>query len=312
MSEKDKKINWSDKCWKEMLIYQRKYLWLEDTIAKLSLWLKMKSCMNVVDVGCGLGYLGYTYWPYFGKGGSYFGVDVSLELIREAQRLARDWAKGGKANFVAGDAYKLPFQDGSADLVMCHILLIHLDKPDLALAEMVRVAKPGGLVVCKEPDNLATLLTLRYPSIPEFGIEEQLLFLKVAVICNRGRIKLGQGDNSLGPKIPRMMKDLDLTTIGIRINDRAYYVEPPYRGPLQQYHLEWAKNKWLNEKNYKTLTDRERKEFEAGGGYEKDFERYKKIKDRIKLKIREQVKNKSYFECGSGDIYIIKGRKPEN
>jgi len=187
-----------------------------------------------------------------------------------------------------------------------------LDKPELALAEMVRATKPGGLVVCKEPDNLATLLTLRYPSIPEFGIEEHLLFSKVAIICNRGRIKLGQGDNSLGPKIPRMMKQLNLNEIGVRINDRAYYLEPPYQGPLQQYHLEWAKNKWVDEKRYQTLTDREKREFLAGGSDAEDFKRYQQIKDRIKSTIRQQVKEGKYFECGSGDLYIIKGIKSKN
>ena len=311
MSQDKKKIDWSEGCWKEMLVYQRRFLWLEDTVDKLAVWLGLKPGMTAVDVGCGLGYLGYTYWPYFGKGGRYFGLDISSKLLQDATEAAKKWAVNGQSQFVAGDAYRLPFPDDFADLVMCHILLIHLEKPQLALAEMIRVVKPGGLIMCKEPDNLSTILTLRYPSIPELAIEEQLLFAKIAIICNQGRIKRGQGDNSLGRKIPGMMKKLGLTDIGVRINDRAYWVEPPYEGPLQQYHLEWVKKRWLDEKKYEVFMDREKKEFLAGGGKLGEYERYREIHDRIRSIIRRQIEDGEYFECGSGDIYVIRARKPK-
>lgn len=310
MTQDNKRINWSERCWKEMLIYQRKCLWLEDTVKKLAAWMRLKPGMTAIDVGCGLGYLGYTYWSYFGEGGRYFGVDISPELARDAEKAAKEWAKGGEASFIVGDAYKLPLPDDSADIVMCHILLIHLKTPEIALAEMLRVAKRGGIIICKEPDNLSTLLTIRYPSVREFDIEEQLLFAKVAITCNRGRIKIGQGDNSLGPKIPRMMKKLGLTDIGVRINDRAYYLEPPYQSPLQQYHLEWVKEKWLDEKRYETLRGREEREFLAGGGDSEEYNRYREICDKIKSVIRRQIEDGQYFACGSGDLYVIKAKKP--
>ena len=309
MSQDKKKIDWSEKCWKEMLVYQRKSLWLEDTLDKLAAWLGLKPGMTAVDVGCGLGYLGYTYWRYFGQGGRYFGVDISPELIRDAEEGAKEWAKDGKASFKVGDAYKLPFPDDFADWVMCQILLIHLEKPERALAEMIRVAKPGGLVMCKEPDNVSTMLTIRYPSLPELEIEEQLLIAKIVMTYNQGRIKLGLGDWSIGRKVPRMMKKLGLTDIGVRIGDRAYYLEPPYEGPLQQYHLEHVKKQWLDEKRHKTWIDRFKDGFLAGGGDPGDFERYRELDERIMSTMRRQVEDGQFFQCGSGDIYVTKGRK---
>lgn len=310
MNQDKEKVDWSEKCWKEMLVYQRKSLWLEDTVDKLAAWLGLKHGMTAVDVGCGLGYLGYTYCPYFGKGGRYFGIDTNPELLKDAEKGAKKWARGGEASFKVGDAYKLPFPDDSADLVMCQTLLIHLEKPEKAVAEMVRVAKPGGLIVCKEPDNLSTMLTIRYPSLPELEIEEQLLIAKIAMTYNKGRIKLGLGDWSIGRKVPGMMKKLGLTDIGVRINDRAYYLEPPYEGPLQQYHLEWAKEKYLDEKRYKTREDRLKEGFLAGGGDPEDFQRYRELDDRIISIVRQQIEDGEFFQCGSGDIYIIRGRKP--
>jgi ubiquinone/menaquinone biosynthesis C-methylase UbiE len=309
MTQDKDKIDWSEDCWKESLVYQRKCLWLEDTVAKLAAWLGLKPGMTAIDVGCGLGYMGYTYWPYFGRGGKYIGVDSSEKLLKEAEQAAKDWAKDGEADFRVGDAYKLPFPDNFADLVMCQTLLIHLEKPEKALAEMVRVARPGGLVVCNEPDNVSTMLTIRYSSVPELEIEEQLLMARITMIYNQGRIKLGLGDWSIGRKVPRMMKKGGLTDIGIRTNDRAYYLEPPYEGPLQQYHLQWAKEKYLDEERYKTRENRLKEGFLAGGGNPEDFQRYRELDDRIMSTVRQQIKAGEFFECGSGDIYIIKGSK---
>lgn len=74
MTKKAKGIDWSKRPLRQMLVEQRKFLWPEDTVAKLAAWMGLRPGMTAVDVGCGLGYLGYTYWPYFGKGGRYFGV----------------------------------------------------------------------------------------------------------------------------------------------------------------------------------------------------------------------------------------------
>ncbi len=311
MSQDKNKIDWSEKCWKEMLVYQRESMWLEGTLDKLAAWLGLKHGMTAVDVGCGLGYLGYTYWPYFGQGGRYFGVDTSPELVRDAERAAKEWATGGEASFRIGDAYKLSFSDDFADLVMCQALLIHLEKPDKALAEMIRVAKPGGLIMCIEPDNLSVLLEKWYWSLPELSIDEQLLFKKVALICNEGRIKLGQGDGSIGNKVPFMMNKLGLGEIGIRQNDAVCYIEPPYEGPRQQVLLEHVKKQWLDQERYRTWMDRERKEFIAGGGNPVEYEHYREIHERNMRAFRQQIKDGEYFVCGSGHIYIIKGRKPK-
>ena len=311
MSQNGKKIDWTEKCWKEMLVYQRKSAWLEDTLDKLAAWMDLKPGMTAVDVGCGLSYLGYTYWPYFGKGGRYIGVDASSELLKDAAEAAREWAKNGETSFVAGDAYSLPLPNDFADWVMCQTLLMHLEKPELALAEMTRVVKPGGLVMCKEPDHLATMMTEGYWSIPEFDIEEKLLLRKRAFLCHKGRIKLGRGDNHVAPKVPRMMKKLGLMDIGVRTNDRALFLEPPYEGELQQHQLEHIKKQWLDEKRYKVWMDREKEEFLAGGGDPEEYDRYRKIADRTRLIFRQQIENGEYFACsGGGCFYVIKGRKP--
>ncbi|MHA1194333.1 MAG: methyltransferase domain-containing protein, partial [Promethearchaeota archaeon] len=71
MENKRKTIDWSEDRFKDMLVYQRKFLWHDDAIDKLAVWMGLRQGMTAVDVGCGLGYLGYTFWPYFGESGHY-------------------------------------------------------------------------------------------------------------------------------------------------------------------------------------------------------------------------------------------------
>jgi SAM-dependent methyltransferase len=308
MNEDRKKTDWSEKCWKDMLIDQRKFIWHQDTLDKLAVWLDLTPGMTAIDVGCGLGNLGYIYWQYFGRCGRYFGVDISSKLVQDATEAAKEWATGGVAKFIAGDAYKLPFSDNFADWVMCQTLLMHLEKPELALTEMVRVAKPGGLIMCNEPDNLSSTLAKPYWSLPEFDIEEELLIKKVYLICNKGSIKLRRGDHSIGNKVPMMMEKLGLVDIEARLNDKVGFLRPPYEGPQQQNSIYMIKKRVLDQSEF--WMERTREEFLAGGGSLDEFESYRKISDKIKLIFQKQLEEGKYSVCSPSFFYVVKGRKP--
>ena len=102
---------------------------------------------------------------------------------------------------------------------------------------MVRIAKPGGFIVCKDFDYLSTFLAKDFTSLPEFTLKEQLLSAKVLLVSHKGKIKLGRGDNSIGRKIPMMMKEAGLVDIDIKNNDLVYFLQPPYESPRQQYYI---------------------------------------------------------------------------
>ncbi|MCP4230984.1 MAG: methyltransferase domain-containing protein [bacterium] len=312
MNAKDNKINWSDECWREKLEAPRKYLWREDTLDMLARWMGLHPGMTAVDVGCGLGYLGFTYWRYFGEGGAYFGVDENSELLSDARVAAGDWALGGTARFLKGDAYYLPFPDGFADWTMCQTLLMHLEKPEETLAEMVRITKPGGLILCKEPDNLSSRLELGYSSLPDVNLEDDILDLKIALLCYRGRIKLGLGDEAIGTKLPLMMKRLDLVDVDARINDRVYRLEPPYQEPEQEHRLKQIlKAIEKHDENREYWIERGREMYVAAGGNPEDVDEAAALGDENILVVEKQIKEMEYYACGSGPFYVVKGMKPE-
>lgn len=308
------KDRWAKGEYKRAIIEQRKFLWAPDFVALLAEWIGFRRGMTVVDVGCGLGYLGTLYWQYFGKGGRYLGVDVSPKLVSRAQRLARGWARGGTAEFRTEEACALPLPDNYADIVMCQTLLMHLARPELALAEMVRVAKPGGVVVCKEPDNLSSWMGHPYNSLPERPIEEELFFKRANLLCAKGNLALGRGDFSIGAKVPLMMDRAGLVEVDAKMNDQPWLQIPPYVSPRQQYlwkrQLEAMGRQAGERRKFMRQT---KKLMLAGGGSMAEYRRMAKLTSGVTARnklYRKQLRDGTYYSCGFGPFYVVKGTKP--
>jgi SAM-dependent methyltransferase len=298
---------WNRDAWIEKLDWSRKSMWLTDTVDRLAVWMGLEPGLTAVDVGCGLGYLAYTYWPHFGKGGRYFGLDSAAKAIANAAQAVGEWVVDGETHFIQGDAYALPLPDGLADWVMCQALLMHLKDPECALAEMIRVAKPGGLITCLEIEEFSSWWTQGHISLPELDIEEQLLVMKGALLYHRGRIKLGRGDSGIAPRIPALMQRLGLRDIDVRTNDLPFYLLPPYEGQIQQDQLHKLKG-FLDEQAYQRWKEREKEAFLAGGGDAGEYKRYSNLSDRAALLIREQIESGEFSACRVNHFYVIKGR----
>jgi ubiquinone/menaquinone biosynthesis C-methylase UbiE len=96
-----------------------------------------------LDVGCGTGRAIPGLRDAVGPAGRVVALDATVEMVSEARRLGR----GKLAELLVADVHELPLADGSFDLVFAGGLLPHLDRPDLGLAELVRVARPGAQLV---------------------------------------------------------------------------------------------------------------------------------------------------------------------
>jgi ubiquinone/menaquinone biosynthesis C-methylase UbiE len=96
----------------------------------------------VIDVACGPGTFTRPFAPHVRR---TVGVDLTPAMIEKARAEA---ARAGIANieFVTGDVYALPFEDGVAGVVACGYAFHHMTEPARALAEMARVLRPGGRV----------------------------------------------------------------------------------------------------------------------------------------------------------------------
>ena len=129
---------------------------IENSAAYLSQYLEPG--LSLLDVGCGPGTITVEFADRLGVG-RVVGLDASAEVIgRATAEFSRD-----NLNFTPGDAYALPFEDGSFDIVHAHQTLQHVADPVAMLREMRRVATPGGIVAARDVDYAGTIW---YPRIP--------------------------------------------------------------------------------------------------------------------------------------------------
>lgn len=310
-----KKRDWSEQDLKKIIVEQRKFMWLPETIERIAACLKMTRGFSIADIGCGLGYLGWTFRDHFGSGGTYTGLDCSEKLLREAKSMSSGWSREGRASFLSGSAYDVPLSDGSFDVTMCQTLLMHLEDPMNALKEMVRITKPGGAVMCMEPDNL--FFGIPFSSMPEQSMEELLYFYRARLIWARGQKKLGKGDCSIGSKVPKMMADSGLEGIEIKLSDRSRFVQPPYETEFQKYTIEQAIERIENrdEEEEKRSWKRYRERYIAGGGSKSSCYRFKKFVEKRRAEMEpvvlQQLKAGTYYRGYSGSNFMcFMGFKP--
>src|SRR5215470_528192 len=107
---------------------------------------------RVLDLAAGTGTSSRTFTT---TGAFCIACDFSLGMLQVgARRAVSERRRGGPApgpvRFAAGDALALPFRDGAFDAVTISFGLRNVADPDAALAEMLRVTRPGGrLVICE-------------------------------------------------------------------------------------------------------------------------------------------------------------------
>ncbi|MGH2458083.1 MAG: methyltransferase domain-containing protein, partial [Chloroflexota bacterium] len=105
---------------------------------------------RVLDLGCGLGGAVRALAPRVGSAGRVVGVDNSLTVISEARR--RTVESGLPVDLLVGDGRQLPFPDDSFDACFSAATFTLIADPCQVLAEMVRVARPGGRVLVSAAD----------------------------------------------------------------------------------------------------------------------------------------------------------------
>jgi len=109
--------------------------------ARLVRFAGIKAGQRVLDVGCGTGVVALTAAI---KGAKVTGLDLTPELLARARENTA--ATGMQVDWHEGDVEQLPFADGEFDVVISQFGHMFAPRPEVAIAQMLRVLKNGGTI----------------------------------------------------------------------------------------------------------------------------------------------------------------------
>jgi SAM-dependent methyltransferase len=107
--------------------------------------LGLRRTSHVLEAGCGPGTALADLLPLIGYGGRIVGIDPTRALVAEAEERARR-AGVSQATYLVGDIRQIDQADNLFDAAFCDKILVHVGPVSRAIAEMVRVTRPGGRV----------------------------------------------------------------------------------------------------------------------------------------------------------------------
>lgn len=103
---------------------------------------------SILEIGCGTGQ--FTRW-LAERFPSVIGLDRAPAMLAEFRKISPE------IPIILSDAHRLPVRDGSVDLSVFVVTLEFLEDPEVALAEAMRVARRGVLLITLNPWSLGGL-----------------------------------------------------------------------------------------------------------------------------------------------------------
>lgn len=182
--------------------------------------LALKVGATILDVGCGTGQDALDLAQAVGPHGRVIGIDSSETMLQQAR--ARATQAQLPVEYVLADATQLPFADASFDGCQASRVLGHLSEPKLAVAEMVRVVRPGARVVVADGD-----MDLIAIDIPNRALARKVIH----AACDQ----MVQG--WMGRQMPRLFQQAGLRNIWVegRLMPLDYaFFQMAFRGMLQR------------------------------------------------------------------------------
>jgi SAM-dependent methyltransferase len=213
----------SEAYWNERLNFLKAVRtgWCNDDYIKFlieKVW-KINRAVNIVDFGCGFGYVGLMLLPILPEGSTYTGIDISETLLNEAENIFKD--SGYSTKFIKADLNEYEPEE-KYDIAISQAVLRHIPNAESVLKKMIQAVVPNGLVICMEGDLELEKAGQYFSGLDYIGLGLAELHRKMY----RMELENGGRDYRFGVKIPVLMQELGLHNVGVRMNDSVKFVNP--------------------------------------------------------------------------------------
>jgi ubiquinone/menaquinone biosynthesis C-methylase UbiE len=193
--------------------------WLNQLYAS---FLNIKSGQKIVDVGCGPGDFTRQLARLSNQKAIALGIDSNEKSIQAATTDTKKARLSQSVSYKLGDVYKIPLEDGYADLTCCRTLLMHLTEPLKAVKEMARVTKTGGSVSALEGGKMGTFYDPEDEAYSKLAERAQEAWLD-------GIRKLEGKEFRIGEKLPGIFQKAGLSDIKAEVQADAWLYSDPRR-----------------------------------------------------------------------------------
>ncbi|KAH7312604.1 S-adenosyl-L-methionine-dependent methyltransferase [Stachybotrys elegans] len=148
---------------------------------------------TLLDVGCGPGSITMDLARHFPQA-KIIGMDQDSGVIERNRECIDDLAPGTRVEFRAGnilepETFLTPEEIGSFDVVHEHTTLICIPNNTAVLKQMKHLAKPGGIVACRDSDTNSQVL---WPACPENAELQERIYNMNGLDTQTGRKLVGK------------------------------------------------------------------------------------------------------------------------
>jgi ubiquinone/menaquinone biosynthesis C-methylase UbiE len=164
---------------------------------------------SAIDLGCGPRGIVDLLAARVTPGGRVVGLDADPQHAAMAAEFVAE-RRLDCVEIVTADARNTDLPSDSFDVVHARTLLINVPDPEQVVAEMVRLARPGGWVASMEPD---TELVLCYPPLLAF---DRICSIFPLVAARHG------ADPLIGRRVAELLRNAGLEDVGTELRAQAY------------------------------------------------------------------------------------------
>lgn len=216
----------------EYLKNTRNHFWNDDYFEFLvkNVW-KLNKPIDIIDFGCGFGFLGIKLLPLLPKGSTYTGVDIGGELLEKATQIFSN--SPYKTKFIKADLTEFS-TDEKYDLAICQAVLRHIPEYKIVFGKMIDSVVNNGMVICIEVNRRMENSGL-YIDEKEIDYSE-----RDNIVAKKWLTELQEGgrDYMAGIKIPVLMEKNGLKNVGVRVNDFVEFVSSNQDKDKYSEHLD--------------------------------------------------------------------------